>query len=962
MLSCPAMTPDAPPGRPAPPPPRAPAFDDLAELVDVLLPAARLARDLHAAERVSGVGSPEAAHALRARGLAVAEADGGDLFVARDPETAAHCAALDARGRAGGLQVRDRTRISRKDAKTQRSGPVEACSAFHARRVNDHELAEDCTEDDARAALAALLGQPRCCLDADLDDPARATHPLRRITHPWRLAAEARPETHPLLRPAGFTPCRLDCAAATAAGAAALAAIGHLGGEDLDPADVVVPSRRSRPPLAALAATPALVLSHRAWLTFGETPRGRLHPDDAGALAPLLARWPASAADVAVDGRRVTIGAAAPDSSMIDLSAVTLGPLVFDPRGAPLPRPVRVAALDLARDAMDFGGDYASPRELQFAAGDLLARGHEAHLVRATTGVLGLAWSDALEDRLVAHLVARGVEVALLKLHVSDRLPRLLAAAGVAPWFLAAPLVRPPEGAYALTLEADRRLDAVDAVEALARGDSPGACVDAAPAREPFVPLALFHPVTAAVDLAQLAAAPDGAEPTPTPYARFQLLTNRGCPWSAPVADNPVFAGLALPPGAADRGCSFCEMGGDYAPLAVADPLGHLVAQAAWYAAHAPGAELIVTDEAAFDYLGRLLERLRDAGLAELTVLVKARVQGLLRRFDRFARGLERVHGTRLQVICFLIGVENFSDAELLRYNKGVSAEEILACLARLDALADAFPGQFTLRRYMSHGFILFNPWTTVADLAANAAVFNRPEIRALIAKAPFSRLRLYAWQPLAALAARDGLLLDDAAPTALRTHLGYASDELPWRFADPRVALCYALVSHAIEALDPGADARFEVLSAALDYVAACPDAALADHDHEGRFLAALRRRPRAEWPGSFALCEALDVLAGRDAPPGWRLEALSPSDDGVAASLRDGHGRALVVDLAPRDPSRRALFAAGPFQISYRRPAAPLGAADARWLEALARLVARAAARSEQGTTAGPSGRPAT
>ena len=103
----------------------------------------------------------------------------------------------------------------------------------------------------------------------------------------------------------------------------------------------------------------------------------------------------------------------------------------------------------------------------------------------------------------------------------------------------------------------------------------------------------------------------------------------------------------------------------------------------------------------------------------------------------------------------------------------------------------------------------MFNPWTTMEELEDNLRAFERHGIAALSGKAAYSRLRLYKWQPLYALALADGLVTEDRE---LEHHLGYATDEVPWRFADPDVAAVYRDVCDAIA--EHGEAAGFKILA----------------------------------------------------------------------------------------------------------------------------------------------------
>lgn len=448
-------------------------------------------------------------------------------------------------------------------------------------------------------------------------------------------------------------------------------------------------------------------------------------------------------------------------------------------------RPRRIVVLDVERDDVDFGGDFAGNTELRFAVADLRRLGHDAQLVRVVAGLTGDRLTPTVRDAISVWV--SGVDVVITKVHVDDDLAARLRGGGAQTIFLASEHVRPEVGVYDRVVAAETRLGVLSAVEGLEeperRTGHGGGRINAGP----FANAALFHPETHALD------ALTGQRRA---YERLSLITNRGCPYSRPVASNPRFSGVALGPEVKRFGCSFCEMGGDYAKLDVPDYAEFLALQIRYYAEHAPGAELLVADEAAFDTLAPLLERLHAAGVRGATLLVKARIEGLQKRLDRFTCALALAQERNLTVVVFLMGLESFSDRALSLYNKGVTAVEIGACLEALKALEQRYPESFSISRYRSHGFVLFNPWTTMAELLDNVEAFERHGIAALSGKAAHSRLRLYKWQPLYALAVADGLVTDDPE---LEHHLGYATGEVPWRFADPRVAQVYREVCDGI-------------------------------------------------------------------------------------------------------------------------------------------------------------------
>ena len=624
----------------------------------------------------------------------------------------------------------------------------------------------------------------------------------------------------------------------------------------------------------------------------------------------------------------------------------------------------RVVAIDFQRDELDFGGDFAGSRELQFGVGDLRAMGYEANIVRVLTGTLGQLYDQGMEDRLIEQVIRVGADLVFTKMHVSDRLVQQLHKEGIRTLFLRSYHIRPPEGLYQYVVDGDVRYALLELVEELRRGQAPAdeeVIAPQVPVAQPgrratdtmaFVDLKRFRP---AVDFI------DAASGEQRLYQRFALITNRGCPYSAPIEANPLFADLDLDAERYTmRGCSFCEMGGDYVKLPVPDYADYLCGQIAYYAEHAPGSEMLVSDEAAFDSLARLLDHMFKRGIEGVTLLVKGRIEGLLKRMDRFEKALGRADQHHIRVVFFLIGIENFSDAELLRYNKGITQADVISCIERLDRLEQRFEAAFSWREYRSHGFILFNPWTTLDDLNINLEMFQRFRMDRLTSKAPWSRMRLYRWQPLAPLAVRDGLIDEQGRFSELvRGHLGYASNELHWRFKSPLTELVYLLVSEGIERHPKAISGGFKILQLAIAFAQAVDDPhkykqhieAFIEHlferyppDGEGIEFGDEPTLPQGMINKDVITTAAKD-LSRRAARLPWTLASVHVRDFGYRLEFRHrSKDRTLVVKLSPRKQHEPSYTHSRRCNLQYLPTDFPFGRTEDLFLKAFALALAEA------------------
>jgi MoaA/NifB/PqqE/SkfB family radical SAM enzyme len=306
----------------------------------------------------------------------------------------------------------------------------------------------------------------------------------------------------------------------------------------------------------------------------------------------------------------------------------------------------------------------------------------------------------------------------------------------------------------------------------------------------------------------------------PNPH-RAVVVSNTGCAYRNIPNRTGTFDGLTLPDGVKTAGCTFCSVS-PYEKMTEEQALELLETQIDAELRHRPKVrEIAIKDDFALRFLGKLGARLTawsertGISLAERTTLLSARPDYLLTYKDAIEAAL--AGGFPGPLGFYLLGYENFSDAELLRFHKGMTGAEIERALELMDEWAARFPDRFVISP--TSGFILFTPWTTLEDLRINADVMRRRGFSRFRGRALLSQLRLHPEQPLFHLAQRDGLLEatreDPNESDAYRR--GYRMDA-PWRFADPKVAKVHAAVLAESALAD---DALFEVFEEALDEAA---------------------------------------------------------------------------------------------------------------------------------------------
>lgn len=372
--------------------------------------------------------------------------------------------------------------------------------------------------------------------------------------------------------------------------------------------------------------------------------------------------------------------------------------------------------------------------------------------------------------------------------------------------------------------------------------------------------------------------------PDALPSSRvFSIDGNPGCPYQADARANPRYAGVALPDGLG-RGCAFCTTGNHHQARPHDELVAEVFAQLAFVRRDNPAiTELVLRDQNPLGYLGPLLERCAAEGVGGFTLLLQTRADWLLAGARRFRAALDRAAAAGITITPFLVGIESFSQDELDRMNKGVTVVDNRALLAALTEW-DAHPA-FDLSR-ASFGFILFTPWTTLADLRANldgivATDFDRLRGRLLTA-----RVRLYPDTALYYLAERDGLLAaDGASPQPGR--YGYFPDRA-WRFADPIVGHFAELAAAVTDATD-GRDQRRVLATLLAAFAEAAEPRSLTVDDILARLRAPVR-------PATGGRRRTLELELGGGCGRGCGVCAATPPARAVEEAVVGGAARAVV------------------------------------------------------------------
>ncbi len=390
----------------------------------------------------------------------------------------------------------------------------------------------------------------------------------------------------------------------------------------------------------------------------------------------------------------------------------------------------------------------------------------------------------------------------------------------------------------------------------------------------------------------------------------FSVVGNNGCPFQNDARENPLYAGTKIPE-QYGRGCAFCTTGNQYDGRPNVETAASVLEQIRYVRAQAPELRLLVLkDQNPFGYLTEVIEHCEAEGLSGFTILLETRAEWFLRNARRFDRALEVARRIDVRMAPFLVGIENFSQPELDRFNKGITVATNIEFLETLWGWKERYGDALDLN-HAAFGFILFSPWTAMSDLEANLAAIRRTHFDRLRGSILLSRARLYPDTALYYLAERDGLLVDEfasAGDNASRRYGYYPSK--PWKHLHADVAHFATLATELAER--NGSRDMVNLFQVLLDaFRAAGPDWPAITAERVWQRYQALGTGPSqtagAMAPASDALRRRFETLVrplsldGTFAD-GWRFGQLRACVGRVELELQHAAEPQLVVELVPR------------------------------------------------------------
>jgi hypothetical protein len=315
----------------------------------------------------------------------------------------------------------------------------------------------------------------------------------------------------------------------------------------------------------------------------------------------------------------------------------------------------------------------------------------------------------------------------------------------------------------------------------------------------------------------------------------YAIVGQHGCPFQENARDNPFYAGVHLPR-ALGVGCSFCPTALEYKADGATVNAASVLEQLIYIRQSAPEMKLLVLrDQLPFSYLPRAMQACVDAGLKDFTLLLETRADWLLQGARKFDEALQIAHAGGIELAPYLIGIENFSQVELDRLNKGISAETNIDFLDHIWAWKGQYGDTLNLS-YTMFGFILFTPWTTLEDLRLNLDGVKRTRLLEFFGGILRTKLMPFPDTTIYYLVAKDGLIKgrEEGADKALAgefddivrpgQYLPYAD----WVFAESNIQKLAELAWEASKYIH--VDQELQVLERLIEAFEADSEACLED------------------------------------------------------------------------------------------------------------------------------------
>lgn len=422
----------------------------------------------------------------------------------------------------------------------------------------------------------------------------------------------------------------------------------------------------------------------------------------------------------------------------------------------------------------------------------------------------------------------------------------------------------------------------------------------------------------------------------------LRVMGGHSCTSKVPLKPDGFLAGIDLSQWSSPFGCTFCNVTG-LDSRAIRYPRPHVefaVSQLRRVRATIGTEgrncrEYDIFDTHVFFEFGTFFETLVADDFPPGTFHFSPRIDDFLKVLPQLEAWLPRLVERDWTINILRMGFENFSEAEQLRFNKGITLDQQRRALETVTDLARRYPEHF---HHNGFGFILFSPWTTLDDVEDNLRIARELGYY-LCGHAVASCIQMDARTPMRYAAQRDGLLVEEAYDPAFlydtwRTE-AWRTNQAYFRFAEPRVDLLFRTLVRVVAYQDrelygcPFLDTTDEGYRLAIAFLEALGE----EESRPPRFAWTLLRAVR-ELSDEDGMAELLAAGLRLYRDPAWRAFLdldRAPADPRWLAS-EDALGNAtsgnpnLAVALTGGAPAKAArVDPSAPPPLVHREPASP-------------------------------------
>lgn len=264
------------------------------------------------------------------------------------------------------------------------------------------------------------------------------------------------------------------------------------------------------------------------------------------------------------------------------------------------------------------------------------------------------------------------------------------------------------------------------------------------------------------------------------------LILFNECNYRKPIKTNIFYKDINLPDCVKKNGCTFCinpenSRRERFDEDKIREHILSAIDTTPWDGFRK---RLRIVGEIIVHNIDRFFDIILKNSIDDTDFLFNFRVDNFIKNKDKIEKVLKLLLGTKNRFYLALVGIENFSNIELERYNKGFKNYDIFRFLSIIFELKHKYSNHFDYSEYGGFSLILFNPFTRIEDLRLNYHLIKYLGIENLCGKLFTSRIRLYKELPIYHLAKKAGLITDKYVDFRYDTaRINFYRAEEPWKY-----------------------------------------------------------------------------------------------------------------------------------------------------------------------------------